>query len=96
MRKTQSLQEVLKVWMKNSGKENLFNELQIKEKWSELLGENIQEKTKAINWVAEDQLLLIKVTDALLRNELSYAKESIKEKLNNQLRGIQIEKIVIV
>ncbi len=96
MRKTQSLQEVLKVWMKNSGKEQLFIELRIKELWAEILGDTIQAKTKAIQWIPQEKMILVKITDALLRNELNYAKESIKEKLNTQLSDAQLDKIVIV
>ncbi len=96
MRKTKSLQEVIKQWMKNSGKEALFFELKIKEKWRIILGDKIYSKTLNISWVHQEKLLLIHLNDPILKNELNYAKESIKQKLLEQIPELEIKKIVIV
>lgn len=88
-----SLQEVLHSWMKNNGKERLFEELRIKEEWANLLGDKINEKTLKIIWT-EENILMVQLKDPLLRNELNYAKNSIQEKLNKVLPNQKIEKIV--
>ncbi len=96
MRPTRSIKEVLGQWMKNSGKGALFVELRIKEEWENLLGAQINEKTLSIHWVSEEKMLLVKINDALLKNELRYAKDSIREKLNAHLDDVKIKKIVFV
>ncbi len=96
MRKTKTLQEVLHHWMKNSGKEQLFYEMKIKEEWARLLGERIQSKTLSLSWAYQDRIVLVNISDPLLKNELNYAKFSILEKLNAAIPDIQIDKILIV
>ncbi len=96
MRRVKTLQEVVKTWMKKSGKQNLFHELRIKEEWKDLLGDRINEKTEQITWVYKDEIVLIKMGDALLKNELNYAKRSIQEKLNERIPEIEIQKILII
>ena len=55
----------------------------IQESWSELLGENINAYTKNIS--LQQDVLVVKLTSSVLRQELSYGKDKIIEMINASL-----------
>ena len=55
----------------------------IQESWRELMGENIDAYTKKIS--LQQDILVVKLTSSVLRQELSYGKDKIIEMINESL-----------
>ena len=62
------------------------------ESWEQLMGKVIAKHTKSIH--LEKNLLIVQLDSSVLRQELSYAKEKIIDRLNEQLGKRIIEDIV--
>ena len=66
----------------------------IQESWRELMGENIDAYTKKIN--LQQDILVIKLTSSILRQELSYGKDKIIEMINESLGKDKVRDIRFV
>ena len=55
----------------------------IQESWRELMGENIDAYTKKIS--LQQDILVVKLTSSILRQELSYGKDKIIKMINESL-----------
>jgi predicted nucleic acid-binding Zn ribbon protein len=73
-------------------KPKLF-EKKIENAWMELMGRSINRYTRSIT--LREQILRVKIDSAPLRQELHYARDKIKEKLNEFLREEYIQEVKI-
>ena len=55
----------------------------IQENWSSIMGENISAYTKEVS--LQQDVLIVKLSSSVLRQELSYGKEKIVEMINKSL-----------
>ena len=63
----------------------------IQENWSSIMGENISAYTKEVS--LQQDVLIVKLSSSILRQELSYGKEKIVEMINKYLGGNKIQDI---
>ena len=63
----------------------------IQENWSSIMGENISAYTKEVS--LQQDVLIVKLSSSILRQELSYGKEKIVEMINKSLGGNKIQDI---
>lgn len=63
----------------------------IQENWSSIMGENISAYTKEVS--LQQDVLIVKLSSSVLRQELSYGKEKIVEMINKFLGGNKIQDI---
>jgi hypothetical protein len=93
MRKSnqQQIGAVIKKLLKNQQLEARLQELDLLEKSKEILGENLMKFVKEIS--IKDGKLSIKVSSAVVRNELAYQKSKIIKKMNNQAGNEIIKEI---
>ena len=63
----------------------------IQENWSSIMGENISAYTKEVS--LQHDVLIVKLSSSVLRQELSYGKEKIVEMINKSLGGNKIQDI---
>ena len=63
----------------------------IQENWSSIMGENISVYTKEVS--LQQDVLIVKLSSSVLRQELSYGKEKIVEMINKSLGGNKIQDI---
>lgn len=87
-----SLKEVINELTKAYRIEDKLNEAQLINSWEDVAGRLIARHTTDL--YIKKEVLFIHLDSAALRNELSYARESIKEKLNNTLGKVVIEEVV--
>ena len=66
----------------------------IQENWSSIMGENISVYTKEVS--LKQDVLIVKLSSSVLRQELSYGKEKIVEMINKSLGGNKIQDIRFV
>ena len=66
----------------------------IQENWSSIMGENISAYTKEVS--LQQDVLIVKLSSSVLRQELSYGKEKIVEMINKSLGKNKIQDIRFV
>ncbi len=95
MRQTneQSLKEVIHDLLKEYRIENHVNAAMIKKSWEKLMGRSISRHTNDIQ--LRDKCLILKIDSPALRNELNFAKEKIKENINEEFKMKLIEQVII-
>ena len=90
---TNNVGDIIRRLMKNPKLADRLDELDALEVWKELIGKQLQ------NYIAEARMikgsLLIKVTSAPLRNELSYKKTDLIKQINTKLGKEVVKEIVL-
>ena len=81
--KEQPIGEVIKELLKNYDITSKFNEAHIITSWDKLMGPSVTKFTVKIE--VEKRILFVKLSNAALKQELSYARQKIKKMLNDEV-----------
>ena len=81
--KGQPIREVIKELLKNYDITSKFNEAHIITSWDKLMGPSVTKYTVKIE--IEKRILFVKLSNAALKQELSYARQKIKKMLNDEV-----------
>lgn len=73
--------------------EDKMHELDLHKEWSEMMGAAIAAKTKSLE--LRKRVLIIEIESSVLRHELSFAKEKLKESLNRKLMKRVVDEILL-
>ncbi|MEN8928445.1 MAG: DUF721 domain-containing protein [Flavobacteriales bacterium] len=84
----EAIEKLLKVY-KISDK---MDEITLRKEWEELMGKAISNKTKSLE--LRKRVLIIGIESSVLRHELSFAKEKLKESLNRKLKRRAVDEII--
>ena len=84
----EAIERLLKVY-KISDK---MDEITLRKEWEELMGKAISNKTKKLE--LRKRVLIIEIESSVLRHELSFAKEKLKESLNRKLKRRAVDEII--
>ena len=87
------LKDVIERFLKMYQLEDGYSEMEISREWKDLMGPGITKYTESLQ--LKKGVLTIRLSSASLRQELSYAKEKIKERLNSALSSVVIERVEI-
>ncbi len=79
----QPLEEVIKELLKNYDITSKFNEAHVITSWDKLMGPSVTKYTVKIE--VEKRILFVKLSNAALKQELSYARQKIKKMLNDEV-----------
>ena len=79
--KGQPIGEVIKELLKNYDITSKFNEAHVITSWDKLMGPSVTKYTVKIE--VEKRILFVKLSNAALKQELSYARQKIKKMLND-------------
>lgn len=88
-----SLEEVLQEITSERNLSRGLNVLRIKQLWGETVGQNVLQYTRDVQ--VRGSTLVVELTSAPLREELSYGKEKIVKRINHSLGYDGIQKIVL-
>lgn len=88
-----SIGEALKEFLKKSKLKNGVQTLQVQEAWEKIMGRTIANYTEKIEII--NSTLFISTSVAPLKNELSYQKAKIIERVNEALGEKVIKEVVI-
>ncbi len=91
-RKEQSIGSAIKEWLKKSGMESKMNETKVLNEWDSIVGPIISNHT--ISKRIDKSVLYIRLDSASLRHELGYARDNLKNQLNNTV-GKEIIKTIV-
>ena len=81
--KGQPVGEVIKELLKNYDITSKFNEVHVITLWDKLKGPSVTKYTVKIE--VEKRILFVKLSNAALKQELSYARQKIKKMLNDEV-----------
>ena len=81
--KGQPIGEVIKELLKNFDITSKFNEAHVITSWDKLMGPSVTKYTVKIE--VEKRILFVKLSNAALKQELSYARQKIKKMLNDDV-----------
>ena len=81
--KEQPIGEVIKELLKNYDITSKFNEAHVITSWDKLMGPAVSKYTVKIE--VEKRILFVKLSNAALKQELSYARQKIKKMLNDEV-----------
>ena len=81
--KEQNISEVIKELLKSYNITSKFNEAHIISSWDKLMGPSINKYTLKVK--VEKRILYIQLSNAALKQELTYAKDKIKKLLNEEI-----------
>ncbi|MAZ31296.1 MAG: RNA-binding protein [Flavobacteriales bacterium] len=79
----QTIAEVIKELLKNYNITSKFNEAYVVTSWDKLMGPSVTKYTVSIE--VEKRILFVRLSNAALKQELSYSKERIREMLNQEV-----------
>ena len=79
----QTIGEVIKELLNNYDITSKFNEDHIVTSWDKLMGPSVTKYTVSIE--VEKRILFVKLSNAALKQELSYSKEKIRKMLNKEV-----------
>lgn len=93
MRKSneQSIKDVIEELINTYKLRGKINEIRLQHSWEELMGKAVVNRTKEI--YLREKKLFIRLTSAPLKEELFYAADDIRKKLNDQLGGEYVTEI---
>ena len=81
--KGQPIGELIKDLLKNYDITSKFNEAHVITSWDKLMGPSVTKYTVKIE--VEKRILFVKLSNAALKQELSYARQKIKKMLNDEV-----------
>ena len=87
----QKIKSVLGEFISKNALSDGIDTARIQENWSSIMGENISVYTKEVS--LQQDVLIVKLSSSVLRQELSYGKEKIVEMINKSLGGNKIQDI---
>ena len=90
----QKIKAILGKFISKNALSDGIDTARIQENWSSIMGENISAYTKEVS--LKQDVLTVKLSSSVLRQELSYGKEKIVEMINKSLGGNKIQDIRFV
>ena len=90
---TKSIAELVRATCREEGLETPLNEFRLVQAWSKVLGPAVQSYTKEVE--IYNQVLFVKVTSSVLRQELHMNRKSLVRKLNDYVKAQVITDIVL-
>jgi len=93
MSKERPLEDVLKQFVKSLRIEGKLNEVKLKEKWTQIVGEMISDHTTELRFYGKK--LFVTIDSASLRQELSYSKTQLLENVQEAYPSMVVEEIIL-
>ncbi|WP_395054547.1 DUF721 domain-containing protein [Flavobacterium sp.] len=88
-----SISDVLKQFIVVNKLENGMDKIDVEQAWKSLMGNGVNSYTQEV--VLKGSTLYVKLTSAVLREELSYGKDKIIKMINEELRKDVITAVVL-
>lgn len=85
--------EVLKTFMEVNRLEAGMDKIEVEHAWKNLMGNGVNSYTQEV--ILKGTTLYVKLTSAVLREELSYGKQKIISMINEELRREVVKEIVL-
>ena len=88
-----SISEVLQQFIQQNRLESGMDKIDVEQAWKSLMGNGVNSYTREV--ILKGSTLYVKLTSAVLREELSYGKQKIITMINEELRKEVVKDIVL-
>lgn len=88
-----SISDVLKQFIQVNKLESGMDKIDVEQAWKDLMGNGVNSYTQEV--ILKGNTLYVKLSSAVLREELSYGKDKIIKMLNEELRKDIISNLVL-
>ena len=88
-----SISEVLQQFIQVNKLESGMDKIDVEQAWKSLMGNGVNSYTQEV--ILKGSTLYVKLTSAVLRQELSYGKDKIIKMLNEELRKDVVTNLVL-
>lgn len=88
-----SISDVLKQFIVLNKLENGMDKIDVEQAWKNLMGNGVNSYTQEV--ILKGSTLYVKLTSAVLREELSYGKDKIIKMINEELRKEIVTSLVL-
>lgn len=88
-----SISDVLKQFIVVNKLESGMDKIDVEQAWKNLMGNGVNSYTQEV--ILKGSTLYVKLTSAVLREELSYGKDKIIKMINEELRKDVVSSIVL-
>jgi hypothetical protein len=88
-----SISEVLQQFIQANKLESGMDKIDVEQAWKSLMGNGVNSYTQEV--ILKGSTLYVKLTSAVLREELSYGKDKIIKMLNEELRKDVVTNLVL-
>lgn len=88
-----SISEVLQQFIKVNKLESGMDKIDVEQAWKSLMGNGVNSYTQEV--ILKGSTLYVKLTSAVLREELSYGKDKIIKMLNEELRKDVVANLIL-
>lgn len=89
-----SVKDLMGSFIKENNLSKGMQKITIKENWNSLMGNGVASYTEKVE--LRNGTLYVKLSSSVLRQELDYGKEKIKEMMNEALGGEEIKKVMLL
>jgi hypothetical protein len=89
-----SLKDLMGSFIKENNLSKGMQKISIKENWDSLMGNGVASYTESIE--LRKGILYVKLSSSVLRQELDYGKEKIRDMMNEALGGEEIKKVMLL
>jgi predicted nucleic acid-binding Zn ribbon protein len=88
----QSLEEVLRDYLREMKMDRKLKEVDVVQSWENMVGKTIAHYTSNI-WLSK-KILYVEINSSVVKNELLMMREEIRQRLNQEAGEEMVEKIV--
>ena len=89
-----SVKDLMGSFIKENNLSKGIQKISIKENWDSLMGNGVASYTEKVE--LRKGTLYVKLSSSVLRQELDYGKEKIKDMMNEALGGDEIKKVMLL
>ncbi len=91
---TYKIKDLIPGMLKENKLQKGMDQILVKEAWADIMGSGVMTYTESV--LLKKTTLIIKLSSAPLREELSYGKDKIVKMLNDYLTNIQINSVRLI
>ena len=91
---TFKIEDLIPGMLKENKLQKGMDQILVKEAWEDIMGSGVMTYTESI--LLKKNTLIVKLSSAPLREELSYGKDKIVEMLNSSLKHISITNVKLI
>ena len=88
-----TIAEVIKKLMRNNKLSKRFDNLNVLDVWNNIIGKDLEKYIKSTKLV--DDKLYVKLRSSIVRNEISYKKTQLIQRINKKLKKDVIKDIIL-
>ncbi|WP_353083572.1 DUF721 domain-containing protein [Flavobacterium sp.] len=88
-----SISEVLQQFIQQNKLETGMDKIDVEKAWKDLMGNGVNSYTQEV--ILKGTTLYVKLTSAVLREELSYGKQKIIAMINEELKKEVVKEVVL-